>query len=493
MRRFFQLCGVLLLAVAIYAISGIADPSTVKPPERRPVTPVVTPDPNIREDEPDHSIIEYGTSQIIKDNNGPLFTFIRFPQAGNSTDDVISEWAYRFYNERVIEFQSVLEDEPGALGEINVHFDSYLVDNKYAGIYESGEYTYSFNLPTNYILKTFNIDLTTNRFLENTEILNFSHTSEVIAPLLFNRLLAEHPRTEGSLAFIDETWLSNLVIGSDGIIVIIEKNTLIPNYDTIAVTLPYNDLGPTLLIRTEFPLASTPLPDRTPEPDRLPGGLGLPDDEPVPPQSGTIVIRPTDTVIALSFDDGPGIYTNDFLDLLEEYNVRATFCVIGNLVNTQKEALKRAVDIGCEVVGHSWDHKNLAKLPPDAVRKQLTDTRDIIQSVTGKSTPLFRPPYGESNETMKEIAAELGLSLINWNVDPEDWNTKDSEEVYNAVMMQVKDGAIILSHEIYKSTLDAYRRLIPDLLHMGYKIVTVTELLTLREGEIEPGKVYYNG
>jgi len=475
----------------MFSISGIANQQVVKAPERRPSEPIETAPPIILEEQQFHAIIEYGTPEIIKHNDEPLFTYIRYPQGGNPTDTEISQWANQFYNDRLAEFYSVLADEPGALGEINVHFDSFLIDNRYVGIFESGNYSYYLGMPAEIVLKAFNIDLSTNKFLENSEIIDFSYMEDILAPLLFNRFRGEHPRTETHLNFIDESWLDFIVIGQSGIIVVIERDTLLPNFDTLTVTLPYDDLGPALLLRNELPLETVPNP--TPAPTLEPNRNNIGDDgEPlVNPQGRDI--DPSRPVIALSFDDGPGIYTNQFLDLFEMYGIRATFCTIGNLVNTQTEALKRAVEMGCEVIGHSWDHKNLAKLPADAVRKQLIDTRDAIEAATGVVTPMFRPPYGEVNETMKDVAADLGFSLINWNVDPEDWNTHDPDDVYDSVMAQVKPNAIILSHEIYKSTLIAYQRLIPDLISQGYQIVTVSELLTLRQGELEPGRVYYNG
>jgi peptidoglycan/xylan/chitin deacetylase (PgdA/CDA1 family) len=198
-------------------------------------------------------------------------------------------------------------------------------------------------------------------------------------------------------------------------------------------------------------------------------------------------------MIAISFDDGPGYYTNQLLDLLEMYGVRATFCVIGNLVNSHSEALERAVSMGNEVIGHSWDHKNLAKLSADAVRAQILDTADIIEEVTGTAIKFFRPPYGAVSDTMRDVARELEYAIIYWSVDPEDWNTDDPELVFDLVMQQVRDGSIILSHEIYKSTLIAYQRLIPELLNRGFQFVTVSELLTYRVRDILPGEVYYNG
>ena len=497
MRSFLQLCGILILAFVLFAISAIGMPHMMPDPPQPMETPTQTPPPTAIqiEETPYHATIQYGTPEVIKDNSGPLYTYIRYPQAGNPTDSVISDWAHRKYSEIVSEFNSMYEDGDSVIGEVNIHFDSYLVDNRYAGVLESGEFSYTLTPLPEVVVKAFNIDLSNNTFLENTDILDFGQ-SDSLFELLHDRIMAEHPDTSPYLSFIDESWLTNMVIAQDGIIVALERYKFFPEtFNTLTVTLPYEDLDSMLLIRTDPPLP--PIPSPTPEP--LPTPPPRVSDDPdnpqpitVPPQTGDI--DPSRPVIAFSFDDGPGKYTDQFLDLFEQYGIRATFCTIGNLVNTQQEALERAVSMGCEVIGHSWDHKNLAKLSADDVRKQIMDTSDTIEAVTGVAVPMFRPPYGATSDTMKEVAAELGFVMVCWNVDPEDWNTSDSDEVYNAVMAQVKDRAIILSHEIYKSTLVAYTRLIPELLSQGYQIVTVSELLYLKYGgNLTPGNVYYNG
>ena len=178
---------------------------------------------------------------------------------------------------------------------------------------------------------------------------------------------------------------------------------------------------------------------------------------------------------------------------IKKYNIRATFCTLGNLVHTQSDALLRAVELDSEVIGHSWDHKNLAKLSAEDVKKQLINTSNVIEDVTGTRVLKFRPPYGAVSDTMKDVAAELGYAIIYWSVDPGDWDTKDPDVIYNEVMKEVKDGSIVLSHEIYKSTLLAYERLIPELLSQGYQFLTVSELLQYKHGRLTPGHIYYDG
>jgi len=549
MKRFFQFIGFLLLGSVIYA-GGAYDLSYTD----KPVTPIPVDTPQYEplEEEPVQTelipaTVEYGVVNVIKHNNDPLHAYIRYPQAGNETDAVLSEWAHNIYNEMVIGFSAMQQTDPSILGEINVQFDSYLLEDRYAGIFQYGEFSYSLTAEPEEILKTFNIDILSCEFLETYDIFDPEQIESVLT-LLNYRLLVEHPSTDGYLEFMDESWLSQVVIGNGGIIVVLPQNTFLPDFfTTLTITLPYMDLGTALLIRGDTPF--TPPPDNTPEPtdeppppievdppplddeelppddddelppddddDSLPADedeLPPQDDDELPPQDDEELppeddeepaiadappqsnhIDPTKPMIALSFDDGPGIYTSQLLDLFEYYNIRATLCTVGNLVNTQSESLKRAVEMDCEVIGHSWDHKNLAKMTPEDVKKQLLDTSNTIEAVTGIAKPVFRPPYGAISETLKNVAEELGFAIICWSVDPEDWNTKDAQAVYEAVMEQVTDRAVILSHEMYETTLEAYTRLIPELLLEGYQFITVSELLTHVHGTLKPGQVYYSG
>jgi len=195
-------------------------------------------------------------------------------------------------------------------------------------------------------------------------------------------------------------------------------------------------------------------------------------------------------MIALTFDDGPSRYTTQVLDLLEQYNVRATFFTVGNLVNSRSAVVARAASLGCDVAGHSWDHKNLTKLTESEIRSQISDTSSTIQAITGQKLPFYRPPYGSVNDSMRNVSRELGFALITWNVDPLDWETRDADLVYAAIMHDVRNGTIILSHDLYGSTADAMTRVIPALLAEGYQLVTVSELLYHKYGTLEAGRVY---
>ena len=145
---------------------------------------------------------------------------------------------------------------------------------------------------------------------------------------------------------------------------------------------------------------------------------------------------------------------------------------------------------GHEIGGHSWDHRQLTKLSSEDITDEIMNTRAKIYSITGVDTIIMRPPYGSYNDEIKRICAENGIVMINWAVDPLDWKTRNADKVYNAIMSQVKDGDIILCHDLYDTTVDAMERVIPDLIAQGYQLVTVSELLSYGEEDVKAGTVH---
>ena len=197
-----------------------------------------------------------------------------------------------------------------------------------------------------------------------------------------------------------------------------------------------------------------------------------------------------DKWLALTFDDGPGKYTQDILDLLEKHGGKATFFVVGTYVWKYRDVVRNIFAQGSEAAGHSWHHYNLTQIDAQSVKDQITYTDNAILSAAGVSPPkFFRPPYGSYNELVREAAREVGAALILWNIDPSDWQERNANAIYERIMEKAKDGAIILCHDAYETTAEAMARVIPDLIAQGYKLVTVSELL----GEtLMPGLAYYS-
>ena len=201
-------------------------------------------------------------------------------------------------------------------------------------------------------------------------------------------------------------------------------------------------------------------------------------------------IDPNKPMVALTFDDGPGQYTNSILDTLSAYNAHATFFVVGQNIDEETGAvMQRAVGMGCEIGSHSYRHANLGKMDQAAQQADQAAADALFQEVLGTTPALLRPPYGSMNKTLKTTS---GRSIVTWSIDTEDWRSKDADKVVTGVENAGNlDGQVILLHSIYESTVAATEVLVPWLLEQGYQLVTVSELIQLRFGDqVEPNRTY---
>lgn len=194
-------------------------------------------------------------------------------------------------------------------------------------------------------------------------------------------------------------------------------------------------------------------------------------------------VHTTRKVIALTFDDGPhGKLTPQLLDLLQREGIHATFFVLGSCVSANPEIVQRMAAEGHEVANHSWDHPRLPSLSPEKFHHQIQDTTDLIEKLTGQKVTLIRPTYGLYNDRVKkDLIENLGLNVILWSVDPNDWKRPGADVVARRLISGAHPGAILLSHDIHPGTIAAMPQVITKLKEMGYSFVTVGELLTMDE------------
>ena len=202
------------------------------------------------------------------------------------------------------------------------------------------------------------------------------------------------------------------------------------------------------------------------------------------------VVDPTRPMVALTFDDGPhAVYTDQILDILEKNGAVATFFEVARNLPKAPDAVRRAVDMGCEIGSHSYRHANLGKMDQAAQQADQAAADAIFQEVLGTTPTLLRPPYGSMNKTLKTTC---GRSIVTWSIDTEDWLSKDADKVVASVQNAGNlDGQVILLHSIYGSTVEATEALVPWLLEQGYQLVTISELIQLRFGDqVEPNRSY---
>ena len=214
-------------------------------------------------------------------------------------------------------------------------------------------------------------------------------------------------------------------------------------------------------------------------------GAGEP-EEPAMPVSA---VDPSKPMIALTFDDGPSGATSRILDALEANGGRATFFMVGNRMRSYPSVINRMVALGCEPASHTWDHSYLTKLSEGQILSNLNQVDDTLQSIAGVRTVIVRPPGGYINDASKAALAKRGTPAVLWSIDTLDWKTRNAQKTIDTVLSNVKDGDIILMHDLYETSADAAAVLIPELKNRGYQLVTVSELASYRGG-MQPGHTY---
>ncbi len=174
-------------------------------------------------------------------------------------------------------------------------------------------------------------------------------------------------------------------------------------------------------------------------------------------------------MVALTYDDGPSIYTPRVLKTLKENNAVATFFVVGNRVPTYSDTVKKAHDMGCEIGNHTYEHKNLTRVSEAEVKRQITKTNRNVKKVTGQAPVIVRPTGGATNANVKQW---VGMPSIIWSIDTLDWKTRNAGSTKKAVLDHVKDGDIVLMHDLYSATASASETIIPELVKRGCLLYT---------------------
>lgn len=200
-------------------------------------------------------------------------------------------------------------------------------------------------------------------------------------------------------------------------------------------------------------------------------------------------------LVALTFDDGPGKYTADLLDFLKEHRVRATFFLLGNNAARYPDLIKRMDAEGHAIGNHSYNHPNLASLSAAGVASQIANCNAAIRNAVGHNAVVMRCPGGSSNATVRAAAANAGVPIIYWSVDTKDWQSRNKDKILEVAFGDkgIKDGSIVLLHDIHPESVEASKEMILRLQKEGYTFVTVPELLWVRKDGMVPGQSYSNG
>jgi peptidoglycan-N-acetylglucosamine deacetylase len=194
------------------------------------------------------------------------------------------------------------------------------------------------------------------------------------------------------------------------------------------------------------------------------------------------------SLVALTFDDGPSVWTPRILDLLREHEAGGTFFVLGDSVAGKEDVLKRMLAEGHEVGGHTLSHVDPAAVTDDVLAEEIERGAEVIETACGRRPVLVRPPYGGAPERFAASARSKGFGpTILWTVDPRDWKESEADPIVAHVLQELRPGAIVDLHDgipanssgapSRQATVDAVAALLPELARRGYRAVTVSQLL----------------
>ena len=264
---------------------------------------------------------------------------------------------------------------------------------------------------------------------------------------------------------ITQETLSNFVIIDSGNSLAwpIGQASLLPSaYGEMTIKLPIAAVAKYLQDPTARKLANVPKP---------------PEPKPKPAPAAPTVADSGSKVIALTFDDEPGPYTAQLLDILDQHGAKATFFLIGSKVSSQANVVSSIHACDHQLGNHSWSHPELPKLPVDQIAGEIDRTNDAVKQATGVTPAILRPPYGAVNGVVLEQLRLRGMSSILWSVDTRDWVDRNSDIVCSRAVAGAHPGAVILMHDIHQTSVGATPCILNALKQQGYSFVTVQGLL----------------
>jgi len=192
-------------------------------------------------------------------------------------------------------------------------------------------------------------------------------------------------------------------------------------------------------------------------------------------------------LISFTFDDGPSPHTLEILDIMDEYRAKGTFFVIGYNVRRYNTILIETHARGHEIGNHTIDHSRLNRINRNSVPNKVIPLQEMVYNLTLEEMRLMRPPYGAYNDN---VASIINMPIILWSIDTRDWEKRDVDHIVSIVMGNIKEGDIVLFHDLYPSTVQAVRVLLPILYEQNYQVVSVSELFAKKGIELENVKVY---
>ncbi len=375
---------------------------------------------------------------IIKDEKE--LVAINYPVTNiGPLDDAISSYVNRTYSSFKKDYSNLKQPE------LNISYTYKELNNAVVNISLTTEITANKTINK---IKTFTYDKNTKKFLSMEDIVS---DLDVLDYDIKQKLLEKY--READIEFLANVSYEYFTIDDENLTIYFGPDILKSNSNIVYLDIPLNSLK--LLIDI----------DKSKDSDSY---ISIKKKN----------ISSTDRIVALTFDDGPSKYTSKILDILEKNDAYATFFVIGNKVDFYDEVLTRMVQNGNEIGNHSYSHKWLNRLSEAEFKEEINKTQEEVKKATGFTPKLFRPTYGGYSDRLKSYT---DLTFVLWDVDSRDWQVKNTNAIINNIVPNVKDGSIIIMHDNHSYSVNALEEVIKKLKDKGFKFVTVSELLELKE------------
>ena len=400
---------------------------------------------------------EVGSPMTAHRTEGGLTVTFSYPDLGlNAADKKIDAWLEQVRTACQEDFSRNHADRQGAL---TVEYQALKIGKQYESVVLMAEYTVD-GLSAESVL-TLNIDRTAGKVLSGAKLFDSDSRKKALFCLESGVTSLMSGPTEGYTGKPDSGWLQYACLGKNGVEVYLPAGLYLPvSLGSRQVNLTYYQLADCLALNSDFLAAYKR------------------------------VIDPNKPMLALTFDDGPSEQTDRIVNILAQYNARATFCVIGSKVEGFSDVLMRTAAQGNEIASHTWSHPKLTEKSASTIRSQLTRTNKAIKDITGLDVRVLRPPYGAVNKNVRSACKDNGMVIATWNIDTLDWKSRNTNKVYKKIMNGAKNGNIILMHDLYATTAAAVEKAVPLLVEKGFQLVTVSELLSYHKDGVKPGTVY---
>ncbi len=446
--------------VQVQGVFGYVESGSVTPLDGKPSFAVLTQYPDMLPSHMtglDRAGRDWGIPYVMEKNDEAFSYTIQYPLSGGSeADGLIIDWTRSIADSFNADFSA---HHSASKASMTIDYSAASPDGRYAAVVMYGTYCCN-DLPQNVeLLYTMNVDTQTGKVLHGKQL--FNNLNRILFVLEYKMRDVFNLEADGYTTKPTADWLDNAVLGKNGVEVYLPAGQYLPPaLGTQKVVLPYREVIDCLDIDSSLK------------------------------EAFARVIDPSLPMVALTFDDGPSKDTERILALLDLYDGRATFCVVGVQVEQYGNVLKHISIQGSEIACHTWGHKKLTELSKDKVKSQITQLNKLVYELTGDTIKVLRPPYGSVNKTVRAVCADLDMIIAQWEIDTLDWSTRSATKTYNAIMKDVHNGTIILCHDLYSTTADAMEKVIPELAAKGYQLVTVSELLSFHKDGTEPGMVY---